>query len=497
MPIRKPRLRLKRIVRRLFSAFFLTAISISACSPQPLTNPSQLVVPSPTPTLFPITPLPTRPVYQPGELVDYIAQTGDTLPALASHFNTSIEEILAANPIIPKDATTMPAGFPMKIPIYYQALWGSPYQIIPDNLFINGPSSINFNTASFVFNHPGWLKDYKEYAAGANRSGADIVDFVATTFSVSPQLLLALLEYQSGALSDPRMPQTDYALGYSEQGHRGVYLQLVHAANILNNGYYGWRTGSLKQFDLLDSRLERPDPWQNAATVGLRYYFSQLYPPDKYLVATEAPGLAQTWKTLYGDPWVNLQSHIPGSLKQPEFLLPFAAGKTWAYTGGPHTGWGQGEPLAAIDFAPAAMASGCVPTSEYATAVADGIVARVGEGIAVLDLDGDGNERTGWTILYLHIAADGKAPLYARLKAGDPIGHPSCEGGEATGTHEHIARKYNGEWIPADGPLAFNFEGWIAHNGPIEYQGTLTRYSSTVTACTCANQASQLTAGEK
>ena len=51
-----------------------------------------------------------------------------------------------------------------------------------------------------------------------------------------------------------------------------------------------------------------------------------------------------------------------------------------------------------------------------------------------------------------------------------------------TGTHVHIARKYNGEWILADGALAFNLEGWIAHNGTQAYQGTLTRGAETVTA---------------
>ena len=69
------------------------------------------------------TPLPTRSTYNPGELVDYIAQNGDTLPALAARFNTTVEEILQANSFIPKDATTMPPGMPMKIPIYFMALW--------------------------------------------------------------------------------------------------------------------------------------------------------------------------------------------------------------------------------------------------------------------------------------------------------------------------------------------------------------------------------------
>jgi hypothetical protein len=42
-------------------------------------------------------------------LVDYIAQNGDTLPALALR-NTTVDEIMEANPIIPADATTMPPG---------------------------------------------------------------------------------------------------------------------------------------------------------------------------------------------------------------------------------------------------------------------------------------------------------------------------------------------------------------------------------------------------
>ena len=497
LPVLKPKVGgLSHLGRSLQAATFLVFLLTSCASLVPV-PPQPEITPTLQPTPIPITPAPTRPVYQPGELVDYIAQTGDTLPALAAHFNTSVEEIFAANPIIPADATTMPAGFPMKIPIYYQPLWGSSYQIIPDGYFINGPALKDFDTSGFVAQYPGWLKGYTEYAAGENRTGANIIDYVAANFSISPRVLLTLLEYQAGALSDPKMPDSNYYLGYREFGHRGLYLQLVHAANVLNNGYYGWRKGSLLEFDLLDSRIERPDPWQNAATVGLRYYFSRFLQPQGYLVATESPGFAAAWNKLFGDPWPNPQPHIPGSLRQPDFLLPFQAGKTWAYTGGPHTGWGEGEPLAAIDFAPGAETSGCVPTTEFSTAVADGIISRVGDGTAVLDLDGDGDERTGWVILYLHVAESGRAPLYARLKAGDSVGHPSCEGGRTTGTHVHMARKYNGEWMLADGPIPFNLEGWITHNGSEEYLGTLTRFSAIVTACTCANQASLVTAGKK
>jgi hypothetical protein len=141
--------------------------------------------------------------------------------------------------------------------------------------------------------------------------------------------------------------------------------------------------------------------------------------------------------------------------------------------------------------------SGCVETEEWATAVADGVIARSEPALVILDLDGDGDERTGWVIYYFHIGSKNRAQTGMVLKRGDPIGHPSCEGGTATGTHIHIARLYNGEWIPADGTLAFNLEGWVAKNGASPYLGTLTRNSRVVRACTCSDQGSQIEAEER
>ncbi|MGE5222955.1 MAG: LysM peptidoglycan-binding domain-containing protein, partial [Omnitrophica WOR_2 bacterium] len=465
-------------------------------SPDQLVSANQPTATQPAPVL---TPFPTRPAYNPGELVDYTVQTGDTVPALATHFNTTVDEIMAANPIIPASVTTLPPGMPMKIPIYYAPLWGSPYQILPDSLFIDGPAAKGFNTQDFVSRHKGWLAGYSDYVSDKTRSGAEIVDLVGLTYSVSPRLLLALLEYQTKALSQPALPADvqDYPLGYADRGHKGLYMQLVWAANTLNNGYYSWRTGHLVTIDLLNGRIERFDPWQNAASVAIHYYFSKLLSPDDYALAISPEGLAKTYLQLYGDPWQSVQAHIPGSLSQPELTLPFLPGKLWAFTGGPHTGWGLGEPYSAIDFAPPSVASGCRRTEEWATAIAPGIIVRSEPAIVVLDLDGDGDERTGWVIFYLHIETEGRIAQGTKVKAGDAIGHPSCEGGQATGTHVHIARKYNGEWIPADGPLAFNLEGWVVHDGSAPYQGTLTRFTHTVVACTCSDQSSQLASQPK
>lgn len=470
------------------------SILLSACNlrvtydnnPVPATATLQQI---PQQSLLPQTPLPTRKTYNPGELVDYIAQNGDTIPALAARFNTTTQEIFEANPGIPLDATTMPPGMPMKIPIYFVALWASPYQIIPDHAFVYGPTDIGFNSAAFIQSQPGWLKSYEVYAGGRWRTGAEMIDFVSINYSINPKLLLAILEYQGNALSQPEPPVKKNLLGFHRPYWESPYLQLVIAANTLNNGYYGWRTGALLEFDDRNDILIRPDPWQNAGSVAIQYYFAEIFSGDKYSTATGPQGLNQTYTALFGDPWAIDYKLIPGSLRQPELLLPFPRDQVWSYTGGPHTGWGTGEPLAAVDFAPPAENSGCFVADEdnYAVAMADGLVVRSSDDGLALDLDKDGDERTGWVLFYLHTSRVQRALVGTELRQGDKIGYPSCVGGHATGTHVHIARKYNGEWIMADGVLPYVMSGWVAHNGSREYLGTLTRGGATVTACDCGD----------
>lgn len=441
-------------------------------------------------------PAPTsgRPEYKPGELVDYVAQNGDTLPALAARFNTTVEEIMEANPIIPRESTTMPPGMPMKIPIYFLPLWGTEFKSIPDHAFVNGPAQIGFSTSAFLSSTSGWLKYYRVYAGGRMRDGAEAVDYVAMNYSISPQLLLALLELQTGALTQPYIPSGKYILGLPRVNYETPYLQMVMAANTLNNGYYAWRAGTLTEIELPDDSLIRPDPWQNAGSVALQYYFSRMYAGDSYYAAIGPDGLARVYKSFFGDPWAAPVTVLPGSLEQPYLRFPFVTGHLWAYTGGPHTGWGTGEPFAGIDFAPASEKTGCsqAGSDQYATAMADGLVLRSDVDGTVIDLDKDGDERTGWVLFYLHLATKARVPLGTEVKAGQPIGYPSCEGGHVTGTHVHVARKYNGEWILADGPLAFNLEGWVAHNGPQAYKGTLTRGAAIVTACECSDYKSHI-----
>jgi len=183
---------------------------------------------------------------------------------------------------------------------------------------------------------------------------------------------------------------------------------------------------------------------------------------------------------------------MPSELTQAEMALPFEPGKVWAFTGGPHPSWGESLPWGALDFAPPSTITGCISSPEWVVAVADGVVTRSELATVVLDLDGDGDERTGWVVFYFHLDSDGRVGQGVRVSRGDHLGHPSCEGGRATGSHVHIARRYNGEWIPAGGPLAFSLSNWRAASSGEVYLGTLTRFLDVISACTCSTYENQL-----
>jgi hypothetical protein len=73
-------------------------------------------------------------------------------------------------------------------------------------------------------------------------------------------------------------------------------------------------------------------------------------------------------------------------------------------------------------------------------------------------------------------------PIGTWLSVNDRIGHASCEGGSATGKHVHIARKYHGEWLAADGPIPIVLSGWRVIMGERPYLGKLVKGNQEVVA---------------
>ena len=225
------------------------------------------------------------------------------------------------------------------------------------------------------------------------------------------------------------------------------------------------------------------NPGINAGTAGVQYLMAQLYGQSDWERAVNENGVYAAYTRLFSYPFdYTFEPLLPPGLTQPEFQLPFELGAVWSFTGGPHGGWAEGSAWAALDFAPPGDALGCVQSNAWTVAIADGVIVRSENGEVVQDLDGDGFEQTGWTILYMHMETRDRVQVGDFVRAGERIGHPSCEGGYSNGTHMHLARRYNGVWIAADGNLPFILDGWVSSGDGIEYNGYLTKDGSVVEA---------------
>jgi LasA protease len=446
------------------------------------------VIPSSTPTQeLPImVPTPDSPRQLPPLRVEtevYTVQPRDSLHTIAQRYSVSVEAIVEANEITNPDYLEISQVLTIPPPQPEGTATG--FKIIPDSELVYSPGAVDFRMAEFVHQQGGYLSGYKEEVDERQMSGVKIVQRVAEEFSVNPRLLLAILEYQSGWVTEdePDEATLEYPLGLPAEWRKGLYHQLAWAADNLNRGYYLWRVNGLAIWILSEGTLLNIDPSINAGTSGVQHLFSQLYDGEEWEFAVSPEGLFATYNSFFGYPFhKSVEPIVPPGLVQPEMQLPFEIGDTWSFTGGPHGGWGSGSAWAAIDFAPPGEALGCVDNDAWIVAVADGVILRAENGAVVQDLDNDGLEQTGWTVLYMHVATRDRVRPGTFVISGGRIGHPSCEGGISSGTHTHLARRYNGEWIPADQGVPFVLDGWKTEGLGNEYDGILKKDGQIVEA---------------
>ena len=147
------------------------------------------------PTSGPVlTPTPDPPHALPRvrtQVEQYTVQAGDTLASVAQRYTVSIPQILQANGL--SDPNYVEVGQVLSIPLPDPANSGPGYKIIPDSELVYSPSNAGFDTAGTIAAFNGYLATYKEEVVpGLTMSGTEIVQRIATEYSVNPRLLLAV-----------------------------------------------------------------------------------------------------------------------------------------------------------------------------------------------------------------------------------------------------------------------------------------------------------------
>ena len=181
-------------------------------------------VPEPIQSPTPDVPHPLPALRQEAE--QYIVQPRDSLHQIAQSFLVSVDAIVDANEIDQPDL--LEVGQVLTIPAPKPEGTGPGLKIIPDSELIYGPVSGDFRLAEFVHQKGGYLSGYREEVGDRQMSGVKIVERIAQEFSVNPRLLLAVLEFQSGWVTnaDPDPATLDYPIGVAVEWRQGLYSKL-------------------------------------------------------------------------------------------------------------------------------------------------------------------------------------------------------------------------------------------------------------------------------
>ncbi|MEZ4517548.1 MAG: LysM peptidoglycan-binding domain-containing protein [Chloroflexota bacterium] len=475
------------------------AVATAVASGEDLTTPVVALLGTPLPQ-YDGVPTPDTPHYDSASAVQaggqplHTVNVGETLGIIAQQYGTTVEELVGLNnldnpDIIHVGQQLVVPGEPVELQV------GPAFKIIPDSELVYGPAAADFDLTTFLTTMNSHLLRYTEEVEGQTMTGPQIVQLIADRYSVNPRLLLSVLEYRAGWVTQASAPTMSYILGYRSPGVDSLYGQLNWAANLLNLGFYGRSEGGLHQLTV-DGGPVLFDPTINDGTAGVQLWLASHNDAtlDIWLGETGPDGFFAAYTRLFGNPFAyTVEPLLPDNLEQPELALPWAEGETWYFTGGPHGAWNTGSSWGALDFAPPGDQLGCVQTDLWTTAMADGIVTRSGNGAVVVDLDGDGYAGTGWAITYMHLETRDRIPVGTDVKIGDRLGHPSCEGGVSNGTHVHLVRSYNGRWINADGDLPFIIGGWVSQGLGSEYDGYLVRGDEVREACACRDEMNTIT----
>lgn len=464
--------------------------TVVVSDPVSQTASSTDLAPTETPTfrVVEITPPEVTPTRVPPEAtaISYTVRAGDTLSRIALAYGTTVEMLVRINGLASADQIAV--GQVLKVALEAEYT-GPSTLIIPDSELVYGPGYRGFDVAAAITGWGGYLETYEEAVQGRTMTGAEIVQLVADQYSVGPRVLLTLLELRGGWVTQDKLTaeQLTWPLGYVNRPYwEGLYRQLCLAADALNTGFYGWWEDAFWLMRTTDGVHIQFSPQLSAGTAGVQFALASTA-PNYEAWSADLQRFDAIYRQFFGDPFAYaFEPLIPATVRAPALVLPWSKGETWYLTGGPHPGWGTLGAFSALDFVTEERHLGCAVSQYWVTAAADGRVLFSEDGMVLQELDDDGFVGTGWVLLYMHIASDGRVPVGTLLKEGDPIGHPSCEGGVSSASHLHFARRYNGVWIAADDPyLPMSLSGWIPRAGAQAYQGTLVRGSEERRACEC------------
>ena len=304
-------------------AALLIAAALAACSAPPLNSDA----PAPTAAITKIavvvtaTPAVSPTPFSTTIIERYTVRSGDTLSGISQRFDISIDDLMKLNGLANPNALQVGQQLKVTIQVTRAALAD---RLLPDSEAVYSPAYASFDVAAFANQHNGYLAAYREKVEGEMLTGPQIIQLIAERFSVGPRVLLTLLEFQSGWVTNTAPAQTTYPMGLIDSTRQGLFFQTGWAANHLNEGYYGKLSGRLAAYRFKDRSRARVAPTINPASAAIQNVLALTTNWDTWQQQIGPDGFIATYRRLFGDPSaLAIEPLIPPDLKQPTLRMPW------------------------------------------------------------------------------------------------------------------------------------------------------------------------------
>ena len=287
--------------------------------------------------------------------------------------------------------------------------------------------------------------------------------------SISPRVLITLIEQHSGVITDAKAEQARVQRPFGDLSLKvGFAAQLQDVANQLAERIY---SGKLRLEATEFATAEQVDP--------LAYLLNPGNTDAEQKPQVQQVRFQQLYQKLFAE------DYLPAKVKisaEPSALLagpangvlqfPFPTGQSW-HVGGAHTNTGSGNyPMSSLDMSQGG-GWGSNQSGVWVAASAGGSFKRHSSCFAEVVHSG------GWSTTYYHlmnIQYNTGATVNKNTKIANPANtkpQALCNGGASTGPHQHWSLKQNGSWTHLNGVYV---SGWQITATGTSYDTNCNRY---------------------
>ncbi|MGH8079089.1 MAG: M23 family metallopeptidase [Lysobacter sp.] len=277
---------------------------------------------------------------------------------------------------------------------------------------------------------------------------SEVISHWAGYSGISPKVLIALMEQQSGAITRKhaaadamRRPFGRLAQGNDFNAQTREVAQALREALYEQDGPNAKGAVTLARANPLQALFERSGANESSAKLSGDGEFQLVYGR-----LFNEPRTAQAPSARFAKAGPDVQPLSPNGLLQ----FPFPRGARW-HVGGAHTNTGSGNyPMSSLDMS-LGGGWGSNQNNTWVSASANGSFKRHSSCFAEIVHSG------GWSTTYYHLM-NIQYGTGANVSSNTAIANPAntqaqalCDGGSSTGPHEHWSLKQNGSFYHLNG----------------------------------------------